>query len=36
VEWFLTPGRVRDYNAKVAGDILNSLGANRNALGGEG
>jgi hypothetical protein len=22
VEWFLTPGRVREYNAKVAGDIL--------------
>jgi hypothetical protein len=26
VEWFLTPGRVRAYNAKVAGDILASLG----------
>jgi hypothetical protein len=25
VEWFLTPGRVREYNAKVAGDILASM-----------
>jgi hypothetical protein len=27
VEWFLTPGRVREYNARVARDILTSLGA---------
>lgn len=25
VEWFLTPGRVREYNAKVAGDVLASM-----------
>lgn len=22
IEWFLTPGRVRDYNAKVANEII--------------
>jgi hypothetical protein len=27
VEWFLTPGRVRAYNAGLASDILTSLGA---------
>jgi len=27
IEWFLTPGRVREYNTKVAGDILASIGA---------
>jgi hypothetical protein len=27
VEWFLTPGRVREYNAKMAGDILAGMGA---------
>lgn len=26
VEWFLTPGRVREYNAKVAADILAGIG----------
>lgn len=26
VEWFLTPGRVHEYNAKVADDILASMG----------
>jgi hypothetical protein len=26
VEWFLTPGRVRDFNRKVASDILVSMG----------
>jgi hypothetical protein len=26
VEWFLTPGRVREYNRKVASDILVSMG----------
>jgi hypothetical protein len=36
VEWFLTPGRVRDYNAEVAGDILSSLGAAPTARDGEG
>ena len=25
IEWFLTPGRVRDYNTKVAGEILLQL-----------
>jgi hypothetical protein len=27
IEWFLTPGRVRDYNTKVAGDILAGMAA---------
>ena len=27
VEWFLTPGRVREYNADVAAEILASVGA---------
>lgn len=27
VEWFLTPGRVREYNTKLANDILISMGA---------
>lgn len=27
IEWFLTPGRVRDYNAKVASDALAIAGA---------
>lgn len=27
VEWFLTPGRVRDYNSRVANEILTSMGA---------
>lgn len=27
IEWFLTPGRVREYNIKVANDILASMGA---------
>ena len=31
VEWFLTPGRVREYNAGVAGDILAGMG-----VGGRG
>lgn len=26
VEWFLTPGRVREYNTTVARDILASMG----------
>ncbi|MEA1903581.1 MAG: TM2 domain-containing protein [Actinomycetota bacterium] len=26
VEWFLTPGRVRDYNTKTANQIIASLG----------
>lgn len=26
VEWFLTPGRVREYNADLARDILTSMG----------
>jgi hypothetical protein len=26
VEWFLTPGRVREYNREVASDILVSMG----------
>lgn len=26
VEWFLTPGRVREYNSQVASDILASMG----------
>lgn len=26
VEWFLTPGRVREYNTKLANDILTSMG----------
>lgn len=25
IEWFLTPGRVRDYNTRVANDILARL-----------
>lgn len=25
IEWFLTPGRVRDYNNRVAADILASM-----------
>jgi hypothetical protein len=25
VEWFLTPGRVRDYNTKLADDVLASM-----------
>lgn len=31
VEWFLTPGRVRDYNTKVASDILSDIGAGLRA-----
>lgn len=27
IEWFLTPGRVRDYNARVANDSLNLIKA---------
>ena len=27
VEWFLTPGRVREQNTKLANDILTSMGA---------
>lgn len=27
VEWFLTPGRVHEYNEKVANDILASMAA---------
>jgi hypothetical protein len=27
VEWFLTPGRVREYNADVATEILADMGA---------
>lgn len=26
VEWFLTPGRVRDYNARVANEALAAVG----------
>jgi len=26
IEWFLTPGRVRDYNAKVAAETLALIG----------
>lgn len=26
VEWFLTPGRVRDYNARVANKALAAVG----------
>lgn len=29
IEWFLTPGRVRDYNARVATDSLNLIKAGR-------
>ncbi len=29
IEWFLTPGRVRDYNAKVASEILASVQSGR-------
>lgn len=36
VEWFLTPGRVRAHNAKVAGAILASLGAVSTASDEEG
>jgi len=25
IEWFLTPGRVREYNTKVAAEILAAL-----------
>jgi TM2 domain len=31
VEWFLTPGRVRDYNAKVAADGMALIGSGRAA-----
>ncbi len=27
IEWFLTPGRVRDYNTKVASEVLAQLGS---------
>ncbi len=26
IEWFLTPGRVRDYNARVANEALTAVG----------
>lgn len=29
IEWFLTPGRVRDYNARVASDTLNLIKAGK-------
>jgi TM2 domain-containing membrane protein YozV len=29
IEWFLTPGRVRDYNARVATDTLNLIKAGK-------
>lgn len=25
IEWFLTPGRVRDYNTQVAGEVITRL-----------
>jgi hypothetical protein len=31
VEWFLTPGRVREFNRKVASDILVSMGGDISA-----
>lgn len=31
IEWFLTPGRVRDYNDKVASDVLASVKSGRPA-----
>lgn len=34
VEWFLTPGRVREYNRKVASDILVSMGGELSARAG--
>jgi hypothetical protein len=35
VEWFLTPGRVREYNAKAANDILAGMAAASPAPGGD-
>ncbi|MGD2060691.1 MAG: TM2 domain-containing protein [Acidimicrobiia bacterium] len=29
IEWFLTPGRVRDYNTRVATDTLNLIKSGR-------
>ena len=29
IEWFLTPGRVRDHNARVASDTLNLIKAGK-------
>ncbi len=29
IEWFLTPGRVRDYNTRVAADTLNLIKSGR-------
>lgn len=29
IEWFLTPGRVRDYNAKVASEVLAGVKSGR-------
>lgn len=36
IEWFLTPGRVREYNTKVAGDILASIGGAQAPTDDEG
>ena len=36
VEWFLTPGRVREYNARIANDILVSMGSGGVLLVGTG
>jgi len=29
IEWFLTPKRVRDYNARIASDALSLIGAGK-------
>lgn len=31
IEWFLTPGRVREYNARVASDVFASVKSGRPA-----
>jgi hypothetical protein len=32
IEWFLTPGRVRDYNTKVASEIFSSVKAGKTEV----
>lgn len=34
IEWFLTPGRVRDYNTRVAAEILTSMNSGGRAATG--
>lgn len=35
IEWFLTPGRVRDYNTRVAAEILSTMSGGTAPTGDE-